>query len=95
MYLQVSTHVTLAAQPFEQVVRLELVLLVGHDPGHFERQPGLGHLVFEQSLAHRRVERRRHHVARAHRPKFIHHEHSSAKTVRRRCIVCNDIISPV
>lgn len=70
------THVALAAQPLEQVVRLELVLLVGHYARHFERQPGLGHLVLEQALAHR-VERRRHHVARSHRPEVVHHQHRS------------------
>lgn len=68
------THVALAAQPLEQVVRLELVLLVGHYARHFERQPGFGHLVLEQALAHR-VERRRHHVARTHRPEVVHHQH--------------------
>lgn len=68
------THVALAAQPLEQVVRLELVLLVGHYARHFERQPGFGHLVLEQALAHG-VERRRHHVARGHRPEVVHHQH--------------------
>lgn len=66
--------VTLATESFEQIVRLELVFLVGHHAGHLERQPGLGHLVLEQPLAHG-IERRRHHVARAHRPEIVHHEH--------------------
>lgn len=68
------TYVTLTAESFEQIVRLELIFLVGHHSGHLERQPGLGHLVLEQPLAHG-IERRRHHVARAHRPEIVHHEH--------------------
>jgi len=72
--IQRCTYVTLATESFEQIVRLELILLVGHHSGHLERQPGLGHLVLEQPLTHG-IERRRHHVARAHRPEIVHHEH--------------------
>lgn len=36
-YLQRCTYVTLATESFEQIVRLELILLVGHHSGHLER----------------------------------------------------------
>lgn len=78
--IMTCTHVALAAEPFEQVVGLELVLLVGHHAGHFERQPGLGHLVLEQALAHG-VERRLHHVAGGHRPEIVHREHVERKRI--------------
>lgn len=88
------THVALAAQPFEEIVRLELVLLVGHDARHFEREPGLGHLVFEQPLAHG-VERRRHHVARGHGPEIVHHQHDGGETVWRVVLLARDNVTRI
>lgn len=75
-------HVTLTTESLEQIVSLKLILLVGHHAGHLERQPGLGHLVLEQALTHG-VERRGHHVARAHRPEIVHHEHWTFRALDR------------
>lgn len=39
MYKTIRTNLALAAEPPEQLVVLELALLVGHDPRHFEDEP--------------------------------------------------------
>jgi len=65
-------YVALAAQAPEKLVGVEFVLLVGHDPRHFEHETRLGRLLFVYAGAHR-FERQ--HPGGYGPLQVVHHQH--------------------
>lgn len=53
------THLTFPAQSFEEVIRLEFALLVGHDARHLEDEPLLGRVVQADGVELEHAQRRR------------------------------------
>lgn len=67
-----KTHLTLAAEPPEQLVALELGLLVGHDARHLEDEARLRLLVHAQLV---RIDHRRHGGRVVHHHRIhVHHD---------------------